>query len=94
MAKQLTIDEMMECAKDAGMPGADAFIRGFENMATALAQSLAHHLHVTCGDASFQGTALAGTCAPFMPRKPGQPCPEPLAQYDESEWDDNEESDD
>ena len=33
--------------------------------------------------------AFAGTCAPFRPAFPGQPCPSPLSDYDSEEWDDD-----
>lgn len=44
-------------------------------------------LDVDAGDACFEGTAFGGTCAPFRPRFPGQPCPAPLTDYDSEEWD-------
>lgn len=86
MSKLLTIDEMLDCAREAKMPGIELTIANFEHLATVLARELAAHLGVEAGDAHFEGVAFAGTCAGFFPKAPGQPCPAPLDQYDPTEW--------
>jgi hypothetical protein len=53
-----------------------------------MADTIAAALGVTAGPATFEGTAFAGTCAPFRPAFPGQPCPSPLSDYDPEEWGD------
>lgn len=55
-----------------------------------LAVHIAAKLNVECGVTKREESAFAGTCCPFFPKEPGQPCPEPLAFYDEAEWDDAE----
>lgn len=87
MAKQLTLDEMLECLQARGHPAALSLQNTLEAIGSAMAQLIAADLHVETGPARFLGTATAGTCAPFTPMVQGQPCPEPLAQYDRSEWD-------
>ena len=87
MTKQLTLDEMLEVLilmKDPIAPRLKAHI---ENLGSAMAELIALRLGVAAGPATFQGTAFAGTCAPFAPRFPGQRCPEPLCSFDASEWD-------
>lgn len=86
MTKILSLDEMLECANLAKMPGAAEAIRTAELLATDLAERLARHFDITCGAASFQGVDLGGTAAPFMPKESGQACPAFLADYDPTEW--------
>jgi hypothetical protein len=86
MSKLLNIDEMLDCAREAKMPGAEEFIKQVEAMATNLGQQLASHLGVKSGDAHFEGVAFAGTCVGFYQKTEGQKCPEPLTNYDETEW--------
>ena len=92
MTKQLTLDEMLEVLiliKDPIAPSVKAHI---ESLGSAMAELIALRLDVSAGPATFQGTAFAGTCAPFTPRFPGQRCPEPLNSFDASEWDHEEEA--
>lgn len=85
MAKQLTLEEMLECAQRSGMPGADTWTENFEQWSTLLARDLARHMGVVAGDATF---SLSLMCAPFSPKQPGQPCPLILQDYDPTEWED------
>lgn len=86
MAKQLNIDEMLDAARLAKMPGAEKFVAAVEGLANDLAQELAEHLGVDCGAATFEGVAFAGTCAPFYAKTPDQVCPEALRDFDATEW--------
>lgn len=86
MSAQLTLDEMLECLTVLNHPAAGCFKAVMEAIGTVMAQALAERLAVRAGSATFQGLALAGTCAPFRPAFPGQPCPSPLASFDPDGW--------
>ena len=88
MTKQLTLDEMLECLMTLRHPSAAKFQKMIEATADAIAHILAKELKTNTGPATFQGTALAGTCAPFRPAFKGQPCPPALSHYDPGEWPD------
>jgi hypothetical protein len=88
MAKQLTLDEMIESLTLMNHPAAGTCQAVIEAIGTLMADTIAAALGVTAGPATFEGTAFAGTCAPFRPAFPGQPCPSPLSDYDPEEWDD------
>ncbi len=88
MAKQLTLDEMLDCLIAMNHPTARICQAVVEAIGTVMADTIAAALGVTAGAATFQGATLAGTCAPFRPAFPGQPCPSPLSDYDPEEWDD------
>ncbi len=86
MAKQLTIDEMLEAAQDSNLPGYQHYVRAIEGIASALAVKLAAHLDVVTDEATFQ-LGFGGTCAPFYAKHEGQDCPESLEPHDEGgEW--------
>ena len=89
MAKQLTLDEMLDCLIAMNHPTARTCQAVVEAIGTVMADTIATALGVTAGAATFEGTAFAGTCAPFRPAFPGQPCPSPLSDYDSEEWDDD-----
>ena len=57
MTKRLTLEEMIDVARDIEPEGAE------------------------CEREDF-----GGTCATFYATNIGQPCPEPLQNYDEGEW--------
>jgi len=86
MAKQLTLDEMIESLTLMNHPAAGACQAVIEAIGTLMADTIAADLGVSAGPATFEGTAFAGTCAPFRPAYPGQPCPSPLSDYDPEEW--------
>lgn len=87
MAIQLNLDEMLEACLEAD-PGAGRRIQArLEAIGSEMAQLLAAKLDIECGIATFQGTGLAGTCAPFYQKYPAQPCPGILARLDDpEEW--------
>lgn len=88
MAKQLNIDEMLDVVHTLEHPCASAWQRVIEHVGTEMAEAIANDLGVECGVASFEGTAFAGTCAPFWPSYEGQEEPEELSFYDQGEWGD------
>jgi hypothetical protein len=90
MTKQLTLDEMLECLITINHPAARTCQAIIETIGTAMAERIAAALGVTAGHASFEGTAFAGTCAPFRPAFEGQPCPCPLSLYDPEEWEESD----
>lgn len=92
MAKQLNLDELLECAQTLNLPDSDEWQTQLEALGTLMASKIAEALDVEAGEATFQGTGFAGTCAPFYPKFAGQECPSPLDEYDSEEWDDEEES--
>lgn len=87
MSYQLRLDEILDALSIAGHPRAAEFRSTIETITTTMANELAALAGVDCDAASFQGTAFAGTCVPFMPKYEGQPLPEILEGYDnEEEW--------
>ena len=92
MPKQLRLEEMIDAARLAS-PGpsalralADISARQLEAIGSTLAEALAEHLGVDCGDTTCEEEAFAGCCTPFYARHVGQPCPEPLRDFDPREW--------
>ncbi|HUZ91548.1 MAG TPA: hypothetical protein VMU78_06580, partial [Methylocella sp.] len=92
MAKQLTLDEMLDCLVSINHPTARTCQAIVEAIGTVMAETIAAALGVSAGPATFEGAAFAGTCAPFRPAFPGQPCPTLLAHYDPDEWPNNDPS--
>jgi hypothetical protein len=87
MTKLLNLDEMLDCAKEIGLPQADAWAGELETIGSTMAAAIADKLGVVAGDATAEGVAFAGTCAPFNPAFEGQPCPDALDQFDpEGDW--------
>lgn len=87
MTKLLNLDEMLECAKGIGLPDADMWAGQLESIGSTMAAAIADKLGVIAGDASAEGLAFAGTCAPFNPAFERQPCPDALDQFDpEGDW--------
>jgi hypothetical protein len=89
MAKQLTLDEMLDLLTVTQHLATRSYQAVVEAIGTIMADTIAAALGVTAGAATFQGAFLAGTCAPFRPAFPGQHCPSPLSDYDSEEWDDD-----
>ncbi len=89
MAKQLTLDEMLDCLIAMNHPTARTCQAVVEAIGTVMADTIAAALCVTAGAATFEGATLAGTCALFRPAFSGQSCPSPLSDYDSEEWDDD-----
>lgn len=87
MAKQLSLDEMLEVLLQCDQPRGEQYLTLVETLGCMLAADVAKALRVTAGPATFQGTAFAGTCAPFFPAFEGQSVPALLATYDvDGEW--------
>lgn len=86
MTKTLSLDEMLDCLELMADPDAKAIARQLEAVGDVMAGKIAAALNVERGDTHREESAFAGTCATFWPKEPGQPCPEPLAMYDASEW--------
>lgn len=81
MSYILRADEIMDAIRAAKVPHAEERISELETLVSRMAVSLAAHLGITCGAATFEGTAFAGTCAPFFPAVEGQPLPEVFAEF-------------
>lgn len=86
MAKQLNLDEMLECLIAMGHPTVRSYQTILENLGSSMALVISGGLNVECGEATFQGTGFAGTCAPFYASTESQACPTPLDLYDPEEW--------
>lgn len=90
MAYQLKADEILEALSACGVDGTEELTQRFEAVVQEMAEKLASHLGIECGEASAQGIAFAGTCVAFLPVEPGQPLPDIFAQYEfdsAEEWD-------
>ena len=90
MAKQLTLDELIEAADRAGLPTAKPFMRAIESLAMALGVDLAERLGVLSGGARFD--SLDGLTIAFHARTKWQPCPDALSEFDPDEWDQGQQS--
>jgi hypothetical protein len=86
MAKLLNLDEMVECLSGIDAQSGALYRRILEETGTTMAAIIAERLDIESGRATFEGTAFAGTCAPFWPKHDGQECPAPLEHYDAEEW--------
>jgi hypothetical protein len=87
MTKQLTLEEMIWCARATSDPQmvqeALFFTSQIETLSGAFGQKLARHLGVKSG---FTSIDIGGILTPFYATDPTQDCPAPLHQYDEDEW--------
>jgi hypothetical protein len=90
MAKQLTLDELIEAADRARLPTAKPIMRAIESLAMALGADLAERLGVLCGDARFD--SIDGLTIAFHARTKRQACPEALCEFDPDEWDEGQQS--
>lgn len=82
MSIQLSADEMLEVLSETSHPLAASFRTQVEATASAMATAIAQVLDCNAGEATFQGVAMAGTCAPFRPRTAGQPVPPAFEHWD------------
>lgn len=82
MTKLLKLDEMLDVAQGIGLVTFDGYRASIEAIASSLATEIARELDIDCGKATFEGTAFAGTCAPFYPKIAGQECPAPIDAFD------------
>lgn len=85
MSYQMKIDEVLEALLNSNHPAADAFQGVLEQTANAMAICLAASQGVVAGVGTFEGVGFAGLCVPFFPALEGQPLPECMDGYDESE---------
>ena len=90
MAKQLTLDELIEAADRAGLPTVKPIMRAIESLAMALGADLADRFGVLCGEGRLD--SLDGLTIPFHARTKWQPCPEALSEFDPDEWDEGQQS--
>ena len=82
MAKQLTLDEMLEVLITVEHPHASGLQASLEAIAAHMADQIGQHfVGVNHSAPKFEGTAFAGTCAPFW-MDDGLEWPEVLAFYD------------
>jgi hypothetical protein len=86
MTKLLNIDEMLDVLSIMQHPAFSTMKSAVGRIADEIGETIAESLGVECGSASYEGSAFAGTCVAFFAKAPGQPCPEVLRDFDESEW--------
>jgi hypothetical protein len=89
MSYLVNIDDMLNVARDIGLPQASDWKERLEALGTEMAQAIGTHLGINYGAAKHEPAALGGTCANFYQKEPGQPLPECLGGLDdESGWND------
>lgn len=82
MTIQLQIDEMLDIVASIDAARGAELARNAEALADEIGSFLANHFGATARPATYQGSAMAGTCVPFDPTYRGQSCPAPFAEYD------------
>jgi hypothetical protein len=93
VSKQLSIDEMLDAMHELGLDSVTGFENQVEQLASTMAETLADALDINCGEATYQGTAFAGTCAPFWPKRADQPVPECIEHFDVgADWEADDEA--
>ena len=83
MSIQLNLDEMLEALGALEPEGAAHWQHDIETIGTKMAARIGELCGCMAGEATSQGVAFAGTCAPFQPLTHGQPIPEALQGLDE-----------
>lgn len=89
MATQMKLDEMLEALQAIVPEKAERFEAILCATGTEMASILAQHHDCEHGEATMEGVAFAGICAPFMPRYRNQPFPEEWEMFDDGgreEW--------
>ena len=87
MSKQLSIDDMLEAARDSNLPLRDQFTDMAVSFADLLGEALARHLNIDVGCASADEKAFGGVLVPFWPKDFGDPCPDVIHEGDKSgDW--------
>ena len=90
MTKQLRADEMIAVAlltdSEDLKRQAMEFSQLLESISNDFADCMAMHFDVLRGPTTCEEPEFAGCCTPFYAKKVGQPCPEELRAYDETEW--------
>ena len=75
MSKVLTMEQILEAALAAKMPGAQMYVEIIENMTSLAAKALAGHLSIQASDAVWEGPTFGGCAASFGPLTEGDECP-------------------
>lgn len=89
MSVQINIMEMLDVLRELNHQDAAELQSRAEALATKMAQVIAQELDCTTDEATHQGMAFAGLCAPFRPKRRDQEFPAALSQFDdggEEEW--------
>lgn len=87
MGRVLTLDEMLEIVTELNPDKGSQFQSALELIGTTMAELIGQTLKIRHTDATFEGTAFAGTCSSFSPRTKRQPLPEALEFYDQGgDW--------
>ncbi len=92
MAKNLTFDELLQCARACEPEGgrlrdlADSTVKTLELVTANLVTAIAHELSVYYGDVEFGPKGIEEIQAKFFAKRIGQSCPTPLDQFGNSEW--------
>lgn len=98
MSIQLKPDEMLEFLCWMNSPLYDHLKIKMEALADQMADEIAAVIPelTRCGDATYEGLAFAGTCAPFEPTNPDDHIPGVLTLFDVEvqEWEDMQDGND
>lgn len=87
MSKILTMEQIVEAALAAKMPGARMYVEVLENMTSLAAKALAGHLSIQTSDAVWAGHVFGGCAASFGPLTEGDECPQVIDHGDPTgEW--------
>jgi hypothetical protein len=89
MSTQMKLDEMLEALQAIAPDKAGRFEAILCATGTEMASILAQHYDCEHGEATMEGVAFAGICAPFMPRYRDQPFPDGWEEFDDGgreEW--------
>jgi len=86
--KLLSIDDMLEAAKDSKMPNFEGHKMALEGAADCLANQLATHLKINKRrSARWSEKAFGGLLAAFAPKRQGLKCPKVIDAGDPSgDW--------
>lgn len=91
MTKSLTLNEMLDVIHMTGdLELHKAIAARLDAIGDEMGEHIAAKLGVDFGHTNTEPSAFAGTCGTFMPKFAGQPCPDPLDQFDPSEWGDDD----
>ena len=93
MAKCITVDEMLDIARQLDPVYAAQQIRIIEAFGTSLAEWIAEKAGVEASEAKNEEAELGGTAATFGPLNPGDPEPECFKYFDQGQdWEEGEDS--
>lgn len=92
MAKQLTLDELINCARACEPDGgrlrdmADSTAKTIELLTKHLADYIARELSIYSSEVKFDLQGMDGMYVDFFAKRIGQCCPSPLAEFGNNEW--------